>query len=69
MVAIYCREMFHASRWRNHVCFFSPMVILESGLHVFVRDCITCKAISYGSYLLHDVNCLVVKFFTKVDCD
>lgn len=60
------REMFHASRWLKDPRFYSPMVVLECGLHIFVRDCVICDPLSCGGSIMEKVNCLVLNFYTKV---
>ena len=59
-----CREVFHGLRWLNDERFYSPMIFLPDGTHVFVRDCVDCRHPQ-----LEIVNCLIVKFFVKVSYD
>jgi hypothetical protein len=54
-------EMFHADRWHSDVQFYSPMVCLYNGVHVFIGDCI-----NYQHQDLGTVCCMVIKFFEMV---
>lgn len=55
------REVFHGSRWLNDMRFYSPMICLADGTHIFVGDCVDCRYLQ-----LEVVNCLVIKFYMKV---
>ena len=58
---IFCREMFHASRWLNDARFYSPMACLLNGTHAFIRDCASCRHPALGV-----VTCIIVMYFMKV---
>ena len=51
--------MFEAQRWHNDPRFFSPMMVLDNGKHVFIGDFVTLE---------NDTNAYgkVVKFATEV---
>ena len=53
--------MAHASRWHKDPRFYSPMTVLNGGIHVFVRDCV---AVLHP--VLGNITALITKFFTKV---
>ena len=56
------REMFHASKWHSDLRFYSPMALLDSGEHVFIRDCVSCA----HPVLPSIITGLVIKLFKKV---
>ena len=55
--------MFHGRRWCTDERHFTPMVVLNDGTHIFVRDCI-----SFHYPLTGTTKGMVVKFFQQVCC-
>ena len=52
--------MFHASKWHGDPRFYSPMTLLDSGEHVFIRDCVSC-----AHHVLPSVTSMVIRFFVS----
>ncbi len=52
----------HASHWHDDPRFYSPMAVLDSGIRVFIRDCVTCL----HPHLNTTVTAQIVKFYNKV---
>ncbi|KAL5459795.1 hypothetical protein EMCRGX_G033171 [Ephydatia muelleri] len=54
-------EMFHGRHWCTDERYFTPMVVLNDGTHIFVRDCI-----SFHHPLTGTTKGMVVKFFQQL---
>lgn len=59
----YFKEIYHGNRWNNEERFFTPMIRLNSGLDVYLRDFISFQHSQLG--ITHGV---VTKFFQKESC-
>ena len=54
------REVYHGIRWRQDPRFAAPMIVTESGEHVYVHDYV------YIYHPLGIVTAIVCRFFQKV---
>lgn len=61
--AMFYRELYQAQRWCTESRFWTPMIVLDNGCHVFIGDIIDVQNPNTGK-----VECRgkVVKFYTKV---
>ena len=54
------REVYHGLRWREDPRFAAPMIVTESGEHIYVHDCV------HIYHPLGIVTAIVCRFFQKV---